>query len=118
MCEDCFEKNIMSFPSQEDYDNFINTLDEKIKVKKMRLNNSLETTNNIMGIDFRTYATCNSCGENWVLETPSYANRGYFLNDIGIEKYYEIKESDNRKVRRNGLIIIAIILTIIIYKCT
>lgn len=118
MCKDCFENNIMSFPSQDDYEDFIKILDEKIKVKKMRLNDSLENTNNILEIDFRTYATCNSCGENWVLEIPDNANRGYFLNESGIEKYYENKDSHDRKVKRNGLIILVVILTLIIYKCT
>lgn len=118
MCEECFENNIMSFPTQDDYDNFMKILDEKIKVKKMSLNNSLENTNNIMGIDFRSYVRCNSCGENWVLETPDYSNRGYFLNYNGIEIFYENKKSHDRIVRRNGLIILAIILMIIIFKCT
>lgn len=118
MCENCFESNIMGFPTQDDFDNFIHTLDEKIKTNKMRFNDSLENTKNILGIDFGSYATCNSCREDWVLEIPDNAERGYFLNKEGIETYYENKDKQNRRVKRNGLIILVIILILTIYKCT
>lgn len=117
MCEDCFEKNTMGFPSQEDFDHFIHILDRKVKTQKMHLNGSLETTS-IPGMDVRIYATCNSCEEDWFLEIPENADRGYFLNSDGLEIYYAERKKQNRKVRRNGLILLVLIVIIAIYKCS
>ncbi len=118
MCKDCFEKNMMGFPSEKDYNDFIQILDEKVKTRKMKFNDSLENSTNILGIDFRVYATCNSCREDWVLEIPDHANRGYFLNKKGVEIYYTERNKQSRKVKRNGLIILLGVVIITIYKCT
>lgn len=108
----------MGFHSQDDYDNFISILDKKVNTNKMRLNDSMESANYIIGINFKTYVICNSCGEDWVLEIPDNPNRGYFLNKKGIEVYFKNKTEHDRKVRRNGLIILAIILIIIVSTFT
>jgi len=108
----------MGFPSQDNYNNFIRILDEKVKSQKMKINTSLENSNSILGINFRTYVTCCSCGENWALEIPDHSNRGYFLNQQGIEIYYAKKNRHNRNVKRNGLFILTLILILVFYKCT
>jgi hypothetical protein len=118
MCEDCFEKNMMGFPSQEDFDHFTQILDEKIKTKKMKFNPLTENVINVLDIDYRIYATCNSCNENWFLEIPNNANRGYFLNNHGLEIYSTERNKQNQRVRRNGLILLVLIVVVTIYKCT
>ncbi|WP_430401978.1 hypothetical protein [Fluviicola sp.] len=107
----------MGFSSQNDYDNFIRILDEKVKNQKMKINSSLEEANSILGINYYTYVTCCNCGENWFLEMPDHSKRGYFLNKQGVGIYYAKKDEHDRKVKRNGLIILTIILIISIYKC-
>ena len=108
---------MMDFPSQEGFDHFMQILDKKVKTQKIYFNNSMEN-NNILDMDFRIYVTCNSCEENWFLEIPDNSNRGYFLNNHGLEIYYTERNKQNRKVRRNGLILLVLIVIIAIYKCS
>lgn len=113
MCPECFEEGIYRFISQEDFEQFSDILDTKIKENKMSYCPGLDD-NNFMGMDFRYYASCNSCGENWVLDIPDNANRGYFLNKEGLDILHGQRERHNLKVRKNGFILLFVLILIFV----
>ena len=71
MCNNCFDTEISSFPTENGWIEFDLELTKKLVAKKMR-----HVKANPDGVNIYE---CNSCNEIWKLSDPDYSYRGYFL---------------------------------------
>ena len=110
MCEDCFDKEISKFNSQEDFDNFQRLIDIKINEEKLRAIRD----ENQQNWDFKLIYQCISCKEEWILSIPDNAWRGYFLTKKNAIKRDIELESERKKGSTGCFIILSLILLIII----
>lgn len=78
MCENCFNKEIESFPSEEAWLEFDLELTKKLVSQKMKhaeFNHDGKRDKD----DGEYFYECNSCHQKWKLRDTDYAMRGYFL---------------------------------------
>jgi len=71
MCEECFEYEIKSFPTEKGWLEFDFNLSKKLGIRKMK---HIE-----IKPDGEYIYECNNCNQLWKLKDPDYSFRGYFL---------------------------------------
>ena len=77
MCDNCFNAEIKSFPTQADFEEFDLVLTKKIaNDKSIEMGEFVSTAWKDVG--YQIYE-CVVCGQFWKLSTPNYSDRGYFL---------------------------------------
>ncbi len=77
MCDLCFNEEIKSFPTEEDFEQFDLVLTKKIaNDKSIKMGKFVNTGWKDRG--YQVYE-CLVCGQKWKLATPDYSDRGYFL---------------------------------------
>lgn len=78
MCKDCFNNEIKSFPSENEWPEFDLSLTKKLVSGKMKnidfINDGKREKN-----DGEHVYVCQSCSQKWKLKDPDYSFRGYFL---------------------------------------
>jgi hypothetical protein len=78
MCDDCFQTEFSSFPSENDWLEFDLELTKKLGANKME-NVSFDHDGKRDKDDGQYLYKCLTCGQNWKLRDPDHADRGYFL---------------------------------------
>lgn len=78
MCDKCFNSEIISFPTQADFEEFDLVLTKKIANDKSIKMRAFVNANR-KDFDYQIYE-CLVCGQLWKLSTPDYAYRGCFLH--------------------------------------
>lgn len=77
MCDKCFNAEIKSFTTQEDFEIFDLVLTKKIaNDKSIRMGEFVNTAWKEIG--YQIY-DCLVCGQRWKLSAPDNSIRGYFL---------------------------------------
>ncbi|QNF35551.1 hypothetical protein HUW51_23630 [Adhaeribacter swui] len=112
MCEDCFQELIYKFPTQQNFEDFENILQEKCTEGKISVLD-MHKTDYLSAFDSNLYFECRTCKEVWILNTPDYAWRGFFLP---VDKAIEYKKESNKldEKRSIGCLIVLIIIAIAI----
>ena len=86
MCEECFTKNIKSFPAFWDFDAFQIELNAKINKKQLiKLDTSKFQVEKSMLAN--NMYSCQNCNEIWFFSCPENAWRGYFLAQGSYKKW-------------------------------
>lgn len=80
MCNNCFEHEINSFPTNEEWLKFDLDLSKKLgkgilKYRDFRADRKRDKD------DGEFIYECTFCKQNWKLREPDYSFRGYFINE-------------------------------------
>ena len=78
MCNECFNDEINSFPSEKDWLEFDLNLSKKLGNGKMK-NIDFRRDNKRDKDDGEYIYVCQYCQQKWKLKDPDYSFRGYFL---------------------------------------
>jgi hypothetical protein len=84
MCNDCFQTEFSSFPSESGWLEFDLELTKKLGANKIQPTSLDSDVEPLEGKAPHIYL-CLSCGQKWGLRDPDYADRGFFLkyNSVG-----------------------------------
>ena len=78
MCNNCFEKEYHSFPSEKDWLDFDLELTKKLGSNKIK-NKEFKRDGKRDKDDGEYIYECLTCKQKWKLKAPDYSFRGYFL---------------------------------------